>query len=227
MRMPSLNYQNPGEHLQDSVLFDPMLQNLMACPVCLHLSTQRLESQVANNQAACAAALAAGGDRTFNGLSAKHGCFCHTIHCCRQPTRGNCPECTSKVQNGQVPEMVGTGQCGFDCAMCRCMCKVCFEEQHWHTITIAIAKERMREGGVAEAPCKEKAVSDLSQFIVDSLNNNLVRDCQHCDGRSKEEVFQDAASRTAHKLYSSSHFASLGSKFSMSLQKDIQQRTNV
>jgi hypothetical protein len=83
------------------------------------------------------------------------------IHCCGQPNEGNCPECTAKVQNGQVPEMVGIGQCGFNCATCRCMCKVCFEEQHRHTIAIAIAKERMREGGVAEAPCKEKAVSVL------------------------------------------------------------------
>ncbi len=29
--------------------------------------------------------------------------------------------------------------------------KVCFEEQHWYMIAIAIAKERMREGGVVEA----------------------------------------------------------------------------
>jgi hypothetical protein len=83
----------------------------------------------------------------------------------------------------------------------------------------------MREGGGAEAPCQEKAVAVLSQFIMDSLNNNLVSEHQHCDGRGKEEVFQDAALRTAHELYSSSHFTSLGGKFSMSLQEDIQQTT--
>ena len=107
------------------------------------------------------------------------------------------------------------------------MCKVCFEEQHRHTIAIVIAKERMTEGGVAEAPHKEKAVAVLLQFITDSLNNNLFRDCQHCDGRSKGEVLQDVASRTAHELYSSFHFASSGSKFRMSLQKEIQQTTNI
>jgi hypothetical protein len=64
--------------------------------------------------------------------------------------------------------------------------------------------------GVAEAPRKENAVAVLLQFFADSLDNNFVRDCQHRDRRSKEEVFQDAASRTAHKLYSSSHFAFLG-----------------
>jgi hypothetical protein len=83
---------------------------------------------------------------------------------------------------------------------------VCFEEQHRHTIAIAIAKERMREGSVAEAPRKEKAVAVLLQFIVDSLDNNLVKDCQHRDGKSKEEVFQDTALRTAHERYSSLHF---------------------
>ncbi len=77
-----------------------------------------------------------------------------------------------------------------------------FEEQHWHTIAITVAKERMREDGGVEAPCKEKAVAVLPQFIADSLNNNLVRECQHCDGRGEEEVFQDAVSRMAHKLYS-------------------------
>jgi hypothetical protein len=40
-------------------------------------------------------------------------------------------------------------------------------------------------------------------------------------------VTEDAALRTAHKLYSSSHFASSGGKFWMSLQKDIQRMTNV
>jgi hypothetical protein len=97
MKMPSLNYQNSGEHLQDSVLFNLMLQDLTPCPVCFHLRTQRLESQVAKNQAARAAAFATKGDGAFNGLSAKHGCFCHGIHCHRQQTRGNCPECTVKV----------------------------------------------------------------------------------------------------------------------------------
>ncbi len=41
--------------------------------------------------------------------------------------------------------------------------------------------------------------------MADSLNNNLVRDCQHRDRKSEEEVFQDVASRMAHELYSSSH----------------------
>jgi hypothetical protein len=102
------------------------------------------------------------------------------------------------------------------------MCRVCFKEQHRHTIAIAIARAKVMEGSGAKAPCKEKAVAVLSCFIANSLDNNLVRERQHCNRRGKDEVFQEWVSRTAHKLYSSSHFASLGGKFRMSLQEDIQ-----
>jgi hypothetical protein len=67
------------------------------------------------------------------------------------------------------------------------MCKVCFDEQHQHTIAIAIARAKVMEGGGAEAPCKEKAVAVMPQFIADSLDNNVVRERQHCDGRGEEE----------------------------------------
>jgi hypothetical protein len=123
--------------------------------------------------------------------------------------------------------MVGPGECGYDCQMSACMCKVCFEEQHRHTIAITIMRAKVREGSGAKAPCKERAVVVLSCFITDSLDYNLVRERQPCDGRGKKEVFQDVASRTAHKLYSSSHIASSGGKFRMSLQEDIQQTTNI
>jgi hypothetical protein len=39
MRTPSLNYQNSGQRLQGTVLFNLMLWDLTACHVCLHLST--------------------------------------------------------------------------------------------------------------------------------------------------------------------------------------------
>jgi hypothetical protein len=112
LKTPSLSHQNSGQHLQDAALFNLMLQDLTACPVCGHLCTQWLKSHVANNLAACAAALAAGGDGTFDSWSSKHGCFCHAIHCCRQPNGGNCSECTSKARNDNIPVMVGPGECG-------------------------------------------------------------------------------------------------------------------
>jgi hypothetical protein len=97
------------------------------------------------------------------------------------------------------------------------MCKVAFEEQLWHTIAIPIARAKEREGGGADAPCKDKAIAVLSCFITNSLDNNLVSERQKHNVRDKDKVFQDAALRTAHKLYSNSCFASANSKFRMSL----------
>ena len=55
------------------------------------------------------------------------------------------------------------------------------------TITIAIMKERRRESSGAKAPaCKGKAIVVLTCLIVDALDNNLLWEWQHHDGRSKE-----------------------------------------
>jgi hypothetical protein len=40
LKTPSLNHLNSGQRLQDTLLFDPMLRDLTACPVCSHLRTQ-------------------------------------------------------------------------------------------------------------------------------------------------------------------------------------------
>jgi hypothetical protein len=93
MKTPSLNLQKSWTRLQDAFIFDPTMRDLTACPVCHHVSTQILECQLANNQAARAAASVAGGDGKFDGLSSKHGCFCHWLHCRGQQNGGNCPEC--------------------------------------------------------------------------------------------------------------------------------------
>jgi hypothetical protein len=66
------------------------------------------------------------------------------------------------------------------------MYKAVFKEQHQHTMAIAITRAKVREGGGADATCKEKAVAVLSCYIADSLDNNLVRERQHCNGRNKE-----------------------------------------
>ncbi len=67
------------------------------------------------------------------------------------------------------------------------MCKVAFKEQHQHTIGIAIARAKVRVGGGADAPCEEKALAVISHCIMDSLDNNFVREHQHCNGRDKEQ----------------------------------------
>jgi len=102
MKTPSLNLQKSGTQLQDAFIFDPTTRDLTACPVCHHLSTQFLECQLVNNQAARAAASVAGGDGIFDGLSSKHGCFCHAIHCRSQQNGGNCPECMMRAQQGEI-----------------------------------------------------------------------------------------------------------------------------
>ena len=79
------------------------------------VSTQILECQLANNQAARAAASVAGGDGKFDGLSSKHGCFCQAIHCRGQQNGGNCPECMMRAQQGEIRTVVGPGQCPYNC----------------------------------------------------------------------------------------------------------------
>ena len=123
-------------------------------------------------------------------------------------------------------QLLGQGSAPSSVQHAVCMCKVVFEEQHRHTIAIAIKKERTREGGGAEALREEKALAVLSRNIANTLQNNLVRERQHRDGRRPQEVFQDAASKTTHKLYSSSCFAAADGKFRMSLQEDGRHPAN-
>jgi len=109
IKTPSLNLQKSGTRLQDNFIFDPTTRDLTACPVCHHVSTQILECQLANNRAARAAASVAGGDGKFDGLSSKHGCFCHAIHCRGQQNGGNCPECMMPAQQDEIRAVVGPG----------------------------------------------------------------------------------------------------------------------
>ena len=132
-----------------------------ACPVWHHVSTQILECQLVNNQAARAAASVAGGDGKFDGLSSKHGCFCHAIHCRGQQNGGNCPECKMRAQQGEIQAVVGPGQCPYNCSTCSCMCKVVFEEQHRHTISFALKRINLKEN-----ECSWDTLAMLSRIIM-------------------------------------------------------------
>ncbi len=98
-------------------------------------------------------------------------------------------------------------------------CKAVFEEQHRHTIAFALERIKIKENARGEAadPAPEKAIAVLSRYIGNTLENWLVRETQHRDGRTEDEVFQDAASRTAYELYSNPRFAAADGKFRMSL----------
>jgi hypothetical protein len=75
------------------------------------------------------------------------------------------------------------------------MCKAVFEEQHHHTISFALERISLKENTSEEA-APEKAIAVLSRYIGDALDNHHVREMQHHNGRIKDEVFQDAASKT-------------------------------
>ena len=102
-----------------------------------------------------------------------------------------------RAQQGKIQAVVGPGQCGYNCSSCSCMCKAVFEEQHCHTISFPFERIRIKENALGEAAL-EKAITVLLRYIGDALENHHVREMQHRDGRSKDKVFQNAASKMAY-----------------------------
>ena len=98
------------------------------------------------------------------------------------------------------------------------MCKAVFEEQHRHTISFALESERISlKENASEEAAPEKAIAVLSRYIGDALENHHMREMQHCDGRNEDEVFQDAALKTAYEIYSNPRLAAAYGNFRMSL----------
>jgi len=106
------------------------------------------------------------------------------------------------------------------------MCKAVFEEQHRHTISFALERIKIKGNASGEA-APEKAITVLSRHIGDALENHHVREMQHRDGRNQEEVFQDAASKTAYEIYLNPRFAAADGNFRMSLKDNILRTTDV
>ena len=131
-----------------------------------------------------------------------------------------------RAQQGEIRTVVGPGQCPYNCSTCSCMCKAVFEEQHRHTISFALERINLKENASEDA-APEKAIAVLSRYIGDALENHHVREMQHRDGRNEEEVFQDAASKTAYEIYSNPRFAAADGNFRMSLKDDILCTTDV
>ena len=124
-----------------------------------------------------------------------------------------------RAQQGEIRAVVGPGQCPYNCSTCSCMCKAVFEEQHRHTITISFALERISlKENASEGAAPEKANAVLSRYIGNALNNHHVREMQHHDGRNEDEVFQDAASKTAYEIYSNPGALSLSPKHVIRLE---------
>ena len=130
-----------------------------------------------------------------------------------------------RAQQGEIRTVVGPGQCPYICSTCSCMCKAVFEEQHRHTISFALERIRIKGNASGEA-APEKAIAVLSRYIGDALENHHVREMQHRDGRNDEEVFQDAAPKTAYEINSNPCLAAADGNLRMSLKDDILRTTD-
>ena len=211
---PSLNYQARGTRLQDGVLWDVETRHIVECPVCHHQSTMRLdEVQTINtyNQGARDAATAKGGDGTFTAKKPRHGCYAYMLLCNGRHDSGNCPECVRRVCNQERPtRMCGPGKCPFSCSLCTSRCQVMFEDVHRQAITNAIdllsKKKKKVEGGEANQP-EEKGLAVVSRALANALENNLVYESQMRNGRSDDELMQDAKTNSALDLLQNPMYA--------------------
>ena len=154
----------------------------------------------AYNQGARDSATAKGGDGTFTAKSPRHGCYGYNLSCNGRTDGGNCPDCIRRVRNKERPaRMCGPGECPFSCSLCLSRCQVVFDEVHRHAITNAIdlsSKKKKRAGGKAKEP-NEKGLAVLSRVLAGSLENNLVRENQMLNGRSEDDLMQDAKTNSA------------------------------
>jgi len=104
---------------------------------------------------------------------------------------------------------------------------------HRHAITNAIdlsSKKKKRAGGKGKEP-DEKGLAVLSRVLAGSLENNLVRENQMLNGRSEDNLMQDAKTNTALELLQNPTYAidlSLRRKLSkeVSLTRDVRLRDN-
>jgi len=186
----------------------------------------------AYNQGARDSATAKGGDGTFTAKSPKHGCYGYLLSCNGRTDGGNCPDCIRRVRNKERPaRMCGPGECPFSCSICLSRCQVVFDEVHRHAITNAIdlsSKKKKRAGGKGKEP-DEKGLAVLSRVLAGSLENNLVRENQMLNGRSEDDLMQDAKTNTALELLQNPTYAidlSLRRKLSkeVSLTRDVRLR---
>ena len=216
-------------------MWDPEKRDLLECPVCGLGCTMRVDDVHtinAYNQGARDSATAKGGDGTFTAKSPRHGCYSYNLSCNGRTDGGNCPDCIWRVRNKERPaRMCGPGECPFSCSLCLSRCQVVFDEVHRHAITNAIdlsSKKKKRAGGKAKEP-DEKGLAVLSRVLAGSLENNLVRENQMLNGRSEDDLMQDAKTNTALGLLQNPTYAidlGLRRKLSkeVSLTRDVRLR---
>jgi hypothetical protein len=215
VRLPSLDRQLTGPLLQYDFQFNNRKKDNDGCPLCLHLSTMAVESQAdvnAKNRELRRKASADGGDGKFMAVSAKHGCYC-SLNNCRGHEKGyGCYECLRKAADGEKPVDRGPGTCGFECSVYACDCRCVFQENNRQKIATGAMREKRRQEELATMARNGATTSNVTPeesgrtawtgYIMSAIENHSVREHQHADARSNDEILQDIASQAAMEAYS-------------------------
>jgi hypothetical protein len=153
-RTPSLSYQLSGQRIQDTVLFEFELRNKSPCAVCTHGYTMHLNNAHANaTNAARQKQAQADNEKTFEGVSAKVGCYCFRLDCNGALDGKGCFKCMELYDKGVVPQCMEQGYCGFlDCDICKhnkedrgCQCQVIFDEHNRQKIALlSLHKQKLQ-----------------------------------------------------------------------------------
>ena len=129
-----------------------------------------------------------------------------------------CPTCEAAVAADSSVNLAGTA--------CKCQCQVKFKEAHRHAIALAIERNK-RKKATPKAAAAQVATSDmLYSHCIRNLVNETVRGRQNNDGRSNDQIIQDAASSTAHMIMGDSNIVSSGA-IRRGLQGEIARTTTV
>ena len=205
-RTPTLDRQEgEGARAQDLVPWGKYSRILSGCPVCIHDSTQPLQSSAvisAESEVLRAAALANDGNGKFNPPSNKSGCYCFCQNCFGNENGFGCWYCIELAME-RGPGVPGLRDCQFDCPICKCICQVLFEENKRHTIAASLKKIEMQESGTKLKTKNERATEGRHSFfgaLMDYNQNNALRQYQSIDGRTEEDIHQDIDTDTALSL---------------------------
>ena len=182
-RTPTLNYQNSGKRIQDTLPFSAKDVDKNACPVCLHSFTMTVGNAEANTKNQELRTATAG--EKFDAVSAVHACYCYSIDCHGDPNGIGCPFCEALAKKGTLQsDDVQPGYCGFlECKICAhscndsgCSCQVSFNEEKRQMIATSIMKTKQKKssGKPAENPAFSTTPGTASSALFKALSNRYV-----------------------------------------------------
>ncbi len=202
-RTPSLSYQATGAHTQDHFQWGQWPKYESGCPVCLHPSTMRLQSQEEIDTAdarQCAENMENNVIGT-KGVATKTGCYCYDQNCHGDENGIGCWKCTKLAFSGVAPSMLDETVLGFLCRIgrdvCHCVCQVTFDESRRYTISNAIMSEVQTASRETQELLDKGGCTLFFNYIKNTLNNNIVCKQQSADSCSRVDVLMDTATKTA------------------------------